>query len=637
MLPFAGLTSQSCRRRAGTGIPVKGCTLPFRSIFSTPFLLMSLAASASTAEPSLLPPAAPWTGASEQLVAAPNDPWITPAEKSDFQDSPNAARTLDYLRAMDAKSDLLSLHTFGKSYQGRELVYALAKKPGAGKPVVMIQAGIHAGEIDGKDAGLMLLRDIAFRGRDDLLDRVDIVFIPILNVDAHENTSPFGRPNMRGLRTKGARTNAQGLDLNRDYARLQSPEIAAVVALLQRFDPALYIDVHVSDGTDYQYDTTYTFAGWGSYARSRATAGWLMNDYTTAVDAALVAQGHVPGVYPSWIDEDQPGKGLRISAEGPRYSTGYGDFAGIPTVLVENHTMKPYKRRVLGTYVLLEQSIKTVARDHARIAQAKSQDRAARPARLMTGWERDPEPLATRDFKGYRYDTYDSKASGARELRWTGEPVEIGLPVYGVRATREMDFPKAWWVRPEQQDIIATLRAHGVQMQALASQCTLPLEVVGFANGKDRTNPYKAVKNVTLPAGAVRITADQAKRSLAAALLAPESDDSFLAQGYFDQALPPESRLPNHLLAPLADRMMGSDPALRASFEQALASDKALSSDPQARLRWWLERSDYFERSLFTYPVFTEHGTTTCRFDAGVSADAPAIHDVQPVNPRETR
>jgi len=287
--------------------------------------------------------------------------------------------------------------------------------------------------------------------------------------------------------------------------------------------------------------------------------------------------------------------------------------------------------------VLLEQSIKTVARDHARIAQAKSQDRAARPARLMTGWERDPEPLATRNFKGYRYDTYDSKASGARELRWTGEPVDIGLPVYGVRATREMDFPKAWWVRPEQRDIIATLRAHGVQMQRLARECTLPLEVAGFADGKDRTNPYKAVKNLTLPAGAVRITSDQAKRSLAAALLAPESDDSFLAQGYFDQALPPESRLSNHLLAPLADRMMQSDPALRASFEQALASDKALSSDPQARLRWWLQRSDYFERSLFTYPVFTEHGTTTCQFDAGVSADASVIHDVQPVNPRETR
>ncbi|WP_312511646.1 M14 family metallopeptidase [Massilia sp.] len=564
--------------------------------------------------PDLLPPAQPWNGASEKLVVPAGERWATPIEKSDFQDSPDAAGTLAFLRAMDAQSSLISLHGFGKSYQGRELVYALAKKPGAGKPVVMIQAGIHAGEIDGKDAGLMLLRDIAFRGRDDLLDLVDIVFIPILNVDAHENASPFGRPNMRGLRVKGARTNAQGLDLNRDYARLQSPEIAAVVALLRRFDPALYIDVHVSDGTDYQYDITYTFAGWGSYARSRATAGWLMNDYSADVDAALTAQGHVPGVYPSWIDQDQPAKGLRISAEGPRYSTGYGDFAGIPTVLVENHTMKPYKRRVLGTYVLLEQSIRTVARERERIARAKAEDRAARPARLLVGWERDPEPLATRDFKGYRYDRYDSKASGTSELRWTGEPVAIGLPVYGVRPTREIDFPRAWWIRPEQTDMIATLRAHGVQMETLAEACTLPLETVGFASGKERANPRVSVQPVALPAGAVRISSDQAGRALAAALLAPESDDSFLAQGYFDQALPPESRLPRHLLAPLADRMMQNDPALRERFAQALAADRALAADPQARLRWWLERSDYFERSLFTYPVFRERSAAACRF-----------------------
>lgn len=586
----------------------------FAPLFAIPFLMLPALASAVPGSLSLLPPELPWTGASEQLVAPATDPWITPAEKTGFAISPDAAQTRAYLDAMDKASSLVSVHAFGRSFQGRELVYALAKKPGQGKPVVMIQAGIHAGEIDGKDAGLMLLRDIAFRGRDDLLDRVDVVFIPILNVDAHENASEAGRPNMRGPRIKGARTNAQGLDLNRDYAKLQSPEIAAVVALLRRVDPALYIDVHVSDGTDYQYDITYTFAGWGSYARSRATADWLMSDYSADVDAALAAHGHLPGVYPSWIDEDQPRKGLRISAEGPRYSTGYGDFAGIPTVLVENHTMKPYKRRVLGTYVLLEQSIKTVAREHARIAQAKAQDRAARPQRLMVGWERAPEPLATRDFKGYRYDSYDSTASGARELRWTGEPVEIGLPVYGVRSTKDIDYPQAWWVPPEQQAVIATLRAHGVRMQPLAAACTLALETTGFASGKDRAHPHRRDKTMTLPAGAVRIGSDQPGRAIAAALLAPESDDSFLAQGMFDGALPPESRLPRHLLAPLADRMMQSDPALRASFGQALAGDQALATDPEARLRWWLERSDYFERSLFTYPVFRERGGSDCRF-----------------------
>ena len=592
----------------------------FAPLLLVPLLWSLPCASSAATSASILPPAAAWRGASEKLLVPAHDRWATPAEKSGFVSSPDYAQTRAYLDALDQASPLLSVHAFGASYQGRELVYVLAKKPGSGRPVVVIQGGIHSGEIDGKDAGLMLLRDIALRGRDDLLDKVDVVFIPVLNVDAHENASVFGRPNARGPHSKGARTNAQGLDLNRDYARLQSPEIGAVVKLLRRFDPALYIDVHVSDGTDYQYDITYTFAGWGSYARSRATAGWLMSDYTRDVDAALTAQGHLPGVYPSWIDEDAPARGLRISAEGPRYSTGYGDFAGIPTVLVENHTMKPYRQRVLGTYVLLEQSIRTVARDRERIARDKAADRAARPARLMVRWEREAEPLATRDFKGYRYDSYASPASGAAELRWTGQPVTVPLPVYGVRSTKEIVYPLAWWVAPEQKDIIATLQAHGVAMQALGQACSMPLEVVQLASGKVRGALHRVVKPVVLPKGAYRISADQPARAIAAALLEPESDDSFLAIGYFDQALPPESKLPRHLLAPLADRMMASDPALRAAFHEALAQDASFAANPQARLQWWLDRSAYGERSRFSYPVMMEREGGACGRDAAPGA-----------------
>jgi len=577
----------------------------FRSLFFITSLYAAAPTSAAPA-PQVLPPAAPWNGKSEQLIVPPADRLATPAERSDFRSSPSHAQTLDYLRTLTGTSKLLSLHTFGKSVQGRDLVYVLARKPGAKKPVVVIQAGIHSGEIDGKDAGLMLLRDIALRGRDDLLDAVDLVFIPILNVDGHENASDIGRPHQHGPDTKGARTNGQGLDLNRDYARLQSPEIAAVVKLLQTFDPALYIDVHVSDGIDYQYDVTYTFAGWGAYARSRATADWLMTAYHADVDAALTAQGHTPDIYPSWVDEDAPEKGLRISAEGPRYSTGYGDFVGIPTVLVENHAMKPYKRRVLGTYVLLEQSLKTVAREGQGIAAAKARDRAARPAQLMVRWEKETAPLAVKTFKGYRYDSYLSPASGVRERRWTCEPVDIAMPVFGVRSTREVALPAAWWIGAEQQGMIAALRRHGIVMEELKAPRTLLLETVQLASGKDRTGMLRAQKQWTLPAGSVRVPRDQPFHLLAAALLEPDSDDSFLATGHFDNALPLESQLPRHLLAPMADRMMATDPALRASFAAALAADAALAGDPQARLRWWLARSPYLDRARWTYPVLME-------------------------------
>ena len=141
-----------------------------------------------------LPPTLPWHGASEALVAAPNDPWITPIEATGFDRTPSYAETRAWLERLVAASPLLRLEVFGHSAQGRELYAIRASKsaPGA-KPLLFVQAGIHSGEIDGKDAGMMLLRDIALRGKDRLLDRADLVFVPIFNVDGHERTSPFNR------------------------------------------------------------------------------------------------------------------------------------------------------------------------------------------------------------------------------------------------------------------------------------------------------------------------------------------------------------------------------------------------------------------------------------------------------------
>lgn len=127
------------------------------------------------------------------------------------------------------------------------------------KPTLLIQAGIHSGEIDGKDAGFMLLRDIAVGDKKALLDKVNILFIPILNVDGHERSSEFNRINQRGPVEMGFRTNAKNLNLNRDYTKLDTPEIRALVKVVNQYNPQLYLDIHVTDGADYQYDVTYGF------------------------------------------------------------------------------------------------------------------------------------------------------------------------------------------------------------------------------------------------------------------------------------------------------------------------------------------------------------------------------------------
>jgi murein tripeptide amidase MpaA len=247
-----------------------------------------------------LPPAPAWSGASESLIASPNDPWITPSEKTGLTASPNYDDSIAFLRKMDKQSALMRIEPFGKTAQGRELVVAILTKDGArfqpNKPVFLVQAGIHSGEIDGKDAMFMLVRDMLFKGKDSLLDKVNIVFIPVFNADGHERSTLYNRPNQRGPKQMGWRNTAQNLNLNRDYMKADAPEMQALLGLMPKYNPDFYIDLHVTDGMDYQYDITYGFDGWdGLYADSPAIGKWLNDVYRPRADAALKAAGHIPG------------------------------------------------------------------------------------------------------------------------------------------------------------------------------------------------------------------------------------------------------------------------------------------------------------------------------------------------------
>src|SRR6185369_1766002 len=186
-----------------------------------PLLLLTSTLTAQIEAP--LPPAIPWNGKSRELVVKSDDPWITPAEQSDFRTSPTYDETVAYLRRLTAASPQMRMVSLGKSPEGRDIWMVVASKeqlfmPDAlhrtGKPTLFAQGGIHAGEIDGKDAGLMLLRDLRPGGRlNGVLDRVNVLFVPIFNVDGHERTSKFGRINQRGPEVIGWRTNARNMNL----------------------------------------------------------------------------------------------------------------------------------------------------------------------------------------------------------------------------------------------------------------------------------------------------------------------------------------------------------------------------------------------------------------------------------------
>lgn len=565
----------------------------------------------------VLPPALPWSGSSERLVVGTTDPWVTPAERAGFATTPREAEVRAWLDRLDAASPLISVERFGRSGEGRDLILVRASKGGSPRPVVLVQAGIHAGEIDGKDAGLMLLRDIALRGKEDLLDQVDLVFVPIYNVDGHERMSRWNFPHLRGPAEKGSEGNARGLNLNRDYAKADAPETRAMIALLRRLDPILYIDCHVSGGFDMGYDITFTYAGWGRYARHRATADWLETRFGPTVTAALEKAGHIPAIYPSPIDVRAPEKGIRYSPEGPRYSTGYGDFIGVPTVLVENHMLKPYRQRVLGTYVLIEAAMRLAATDAARIEQARATDRASRPTTLLTRWKPAAEPIGwVDDFKGVAFETYMSPASGRLEQRWLGRPTRFPMPIIGQTPVETVTLPKAWWIPAAQSEVVDRLRLHDIGFDVIAEPRRLALDRVLLHDARlgkpsEGRIPLEArfehrLGEETLPAGTIRVLSDQPLGLLAAALLEPESRDSFLAWGFFPEILDAPPGTEDFVSAASAEALLARDAQLSAAFRAKLERDPAFASDPEARLSWIISQTTGAPDSAPVYPIRRE-------------------------------
>jgi hypothetical protein len=590
------------------------------------WLLAAPALAATAASEAVLPPLLPWNGASRALVAAADDPWITPAEQSGLERTPTYDETVAWLARLDEAAPQIALQSIGRSPEGREIWMAVVSKEGAqapdelaanGRPTLLAHAGIHSGEIDGKDAGLMLLRDLTVGGSlAPLLDRVNLLFVPILNVDGHERSSRFARINQRGPEEMGWRTNARNLNLNRDFTKLDTPEVRALVAALGRWKPELYVDLHVTDGADYQYDITF---GWnGPHGHSPAIATWLDGVLRPELDRALRQAGHVPGPFVNYLDELEPEKGVVEWTAPPRFSNGYGDLVHLPAILVENHSLKPYPQRVLGTRVLLEEMLATLGARGAQLRAAIAADRARRPAEVPLAWAPAEGEPATIDLAAIRSRVDESPISGGKVVRWLGEPETRRLPF--VRFTRPATVatrPRAYWIPPAYAEVIDRLRAHGVVMEIYEEPLEVEVETDRLSDVVLADEPFEgrlAVKATAtperrrerMPAGSARVPTDQPLGDLAIALLEPASGDSFFQWGFFLDCLQRTEYAEAYVMEPTARAMLAADPALVAEFETKLAADPEFAADPRARLDFFYRRTPYYDERALLYPVARE-------------------------------
>ena len=580
---------------------------------------------------SLLPPVQDWSGKSESLMVETDNPWITPAELTGLSGTPSYDETMTWLRKLVKAAPELEMISIGKSLQGRDFwmviasadqVFTSSALKETGKPLLLAHSGIHSGEIDGKDAGLMLLRDMTVAGkRKELLENTNFLFIPILNVDGHERRSAYNRVNQRGPAEMGWRTNARNQNLNRDFTKLDTEGVRALIQVFRQWQPDLYLDLHVTDGVDYQYDIT--FGGNGRDGWSPAIGNWIEDVYRPAISAALSDNGHEPADLIFAANGKDMKDGVLSWSGDPRFSNGYGDAVHLPTILVENHSLKPYKRRVLGTYVLLAESLALLESEQSSLRRATLEDQQRRPQSIPLGFERNEKLNPVNEsFKGIQSERFQGKVSDAEVVRWTGKPVAESIPrIYITEPSTVVEIPAAYVIPAAWHDIAERIALHGIIVEQLAEPLSTRAEVyrlpdAGIAEaagwtpnpfeGHIRIDPGKPVKQsieTSFPAGSYRISTDQPLGELLVLMLEPEAPDSFLQWGFFLEIFTRTEYAEAYVMEPLAQKMLESDAELKKRFEQQLANDEEFAASQRQRLMWFYEQTPFYDDTYLLYPV----------------------------------
>jgi hypothetical protein len=518
--------------------------------------------------------------------------------------------------------------TFGTTPEGRPMKALVASTSGAltpeqaqrrGLPVVLIQGGIHAGEIDGKDAGFLALRDVLEgKAAAGALDRLVWVFVPVFNVDGHERFGAWNRPNQRGPKEMGWRTTAQNYNLNRDYLKADTPEMQAMLQLVQRWDPLVTVDLHATNGAQFEHDISIQVEPVHAGDAGLRTAGLALR---TGVIDDLTKQGSLPlPYYPSFVVQDDPTSGFEDSVPPPRFSHGYYLLRNRIAMLVETHSWKEYPVRVRITRNTVVSVLEHVARDGAAWqAAAKQADVAS--ARL--GGQQEPltyvaAPTArTVDFRGYAYTRTTSDVSGASMTRYDETTPQIWkVPLKDdIRPGIVVAAPKAGYLVPAADAawVATVLKTHGVEYRLLGKPWQGDADAfratkASFGAGSVETHQRLTVEGGwqraagSVPTGSLFVPIAQPKSRLVMALLEPLAPDSLLAWGRFNNAFERKEYMEDYVAETVAREML-RDPAVKAEFERKLREDKGFAADPNARLEFFYRRHPSWDERYQLYPL----------------------------------
>ncbi len=487
----------------------------------------------------------------------------------------------------------------------------------AGKRILWITNGIHAGEPDGVDASLLLARALLHSDQYmGLLVNTAVCIVPVYNVSGAQQRNSHSRANQNGPEEYGFRANARNLDLNRDFIKADARNTRDLLKALQHWDPDIYFETHVSNGADHQYVME------------------LLTTHPERMDPALrsyLAASLKPGLY-EWMDQrghlmcpyfetvkDFPEQGLEGFLDGPRYSTGHAGLCDRIGILSETHMLKPYADRVNATFQLMLATLAVLDREGEGLARAREQARrnTADAQSFGFNYTLDTTHVEQLPWKGYRASHRPSVVSGMPRLYYDRtQPTDTVVPwMDRFTPAFTIEKPKAYLIPQAWHEVIDRLERDGVPMEVVRERTSFPVEYERIVDFSTVRSPYEGrylhyditteMESGTFEAqpGDVLVPMGHATDRLVMEILEPRASDSFFAWGYFDSVLQQKEYFSSYVFEDIAADLLGKDAAMRRALEERKARDPAFATDARAQLEWVYKRSPYHEPGYRLYPL----------------------------------
>jgi hypothetical protein len=493
----------------------------------------------------------------------------TVAEKSDFKSTSDYAAVRTFIDKLKKSSHFIREENIATTIEGRDVPLLIIGNPLPKSPgdhtndkriVVYVQANIHAGEVEGKEATLMYVRDLLSKKNPEILKNVILLVCPLFNADGNEKISPLNRTYQNGpVNGVGVRYNGQFLDLNRDAMKAESPEVRGVLTnVFNKWDPAVFMDCHTTDGSYHVEPTTFTWMV--NPDGDNSLIAYMHEKMMPEMSKTLSGKYKIDNCfYGEFFDMMDPAKGWVFDASEPRYMTNYFGLRNRLGILNENYVYADFKSRVIGCYYLIHSLLDYTSAHKSEIENMLNEvdkrtiARGANPAVTDSfAIEYNVRPLPEKvTIKTYEAELVND-ADGRRDYRRTERRKDVTIPYYiDYYPLKNVRFPFAYLVTTRDPAITNLLKTHGINMEILSSDSKIEVQRFEISELKGATKLNQGHYTNTIdgkyisgivdfPAGTIVVRTAQPLGNLAAYLLEPQSNDGLVFWNFFDRCLVPQ-------------------------------------------------------------------------------------------------